>query len=682
MKNSLKFFVLLLACPITALNSAQTSPLQPLTAALPPHQGTKSVTAEWLVSMPKIDVSPVKWLDDTHIVYSIASDKQGEIIKVLDLESLTHINLGEGTNSQPSPDGLWIAYFHEGQLWLMRNDGTEKKQLTSLPKRLAGSYNFHYGLAWAPNSTSIALYYQSSIYPVSPWQDKEDETVVDKSKTSAIDADSQDSHLSQAVIDLIDIKTAEIRQIANLKGNLRRLSWLPQGDELLFMREHFNFFGKVQTWVQSLRVSDGNSQTLATFDGMQQALDPASSPDGKQIAIAYDADNPEFDYMPSVGLILPNSHIQRLTYELKLFRPQWSNDGRKIYVIRNHGAYNQIYKIDIPTGETIQLTSAPLRINDYALSSDGTKLVWKGKDAQDNTIIRLAASDGKDVQDLVIIPSAPQDMALSEVREIEWEVPNYPVPMSGLLFLPINYREDVRYPLIVDIHGGGPGASIHLGGGVLGRNSLEWHMWTALGYAVFVPEFRSSASFGSLAITRDENQEYDLINKDINDIVAGVDFLIAKGIVDAKRTAVIGCSAGGRRANWLTVATHRFSAVVSLEGWADDWLIGGIYPSFQKHPVLAPEIYQKNSSLFHALNATTPTLFLMGNPKLGGIDPNDTVRWLYNALKAQGIKTKYVQYPDEGHAIERPENCLDALQRVQEWIAEYLKDSPIKEEQR
>jgi dipeptidyl aminopeptidase/acylaminoacyl peptidase len=61
---------------------------------------------------------------------------------------------------------------------------------------------------------------------------------------------------------------------------------------------------------------------------------------------------------------------------------------------------------------------------------------------------------------------------------------------------------------------------------------LEWHMWAAKGYAVFVPEFRSSASFGSLAITRDDLQEHDLINCDIKDIIAGVDSLITQGIVD------------------------------------------------------------------------------------------------------------------------------------------------------
>jgi len=159
----------------------------------------------------------------------------------------------------------------------------------------------------------------------------------------------------------------------------------------------------------------------------------------------------------------------------------------------------------------------------------------------------------------------------------------------------------------------------------------------------------------------------------MKDVTAGVDYLIDRGIVDSDKTFVIGHSAGGRRANWLTVSTHRFRAIVSKDGWADDWLLHGIhYSRDDKHPVFVPENFQKNSALFHALGASTPTLFLMGNPKLGGIDQYDTVRWLYQALKAQKVETQYVQYPDEGHVFERYENQKDSLERIEKWFDHYV----------
>ncbi|MBX9621117.1 MAG: prolyl oligopeptidase family serine peptidase [Alphaproteobacteria bacterium] len=311
-----------------------------------------------------------------------------------------------------------------------------------------------------------------------------------------------------------------------------------------------------------------------------------------------------------------------------------------------------------------------MNIESYAFSPDGTQLAWMGQDAHATHFIRVASSDGRNVRDIAIIPTAPNDMALSEVREIEWEVPDYPARMRGLLFMPLNYKAGMRYPLIVDIHGGGAGASIHLSGGILGSTPLEWQMWTAKSYAVFVPEFRSSASFGSLAITRDDLQEHDLINCDIKDIEAGIDTLIAQGIVDPQRLAVIGHSAGGRRVNWLTATTHRFQAVISKEGWADEWIEALSEPLSKRTSLIfggapweVPQNYQKNSALFHCLGAITHTLFLMGNPELGGVDRYNTVHMLHNALKGQGIETEYVKYSDEGHNFEKTENQRDAIER-------------------
>lgn len=200
-----------------------------------------------------------------------------------------------------------------------------------------------------------------------------------------------------------------------------------------------------------------------------------------------------------------------------------------------------------------QITNQPLNIESYALSPDGSHLAWIGQDAHAKRIIRVASNHGHNLQDLTIIPSVPNGVALSEVHEITWKTIDYPIKMRGLLVMPLNYQKGRKYPLIVDIHGGGAGSRIYLTGAILQSTPLEWQMWTAKGYAVFVPEFRSSASFGSLAITRDLFEEYDLINCDGRDIEAGIDELIIQGIVDEGRVAAVGHSAGARIINWLKI---------------------------------------------------------------------------------------------------------------------------------
>ena len=140
----------------------------------------------------------------------------------------------------------------------------------------------------------------------------------------------------KSTIDILDITTDQSQRIASFDASFRSLSWLPNGKELLFMKERIAPLydeDDDHIWIQALNIKDGQVRTLAEFDGVQQCLMPISSPDGKWIAIMYDADNPMFNFMPSLGLI-PNDStnsdtlppITRLTHEIKLYSQRWSHD--------------------------------------------------------------------------------------------------------------------------------------------------------------------------------------------------------------------------------------------------------------------------------------------------------------------------------------------------------------------
>ena len=166
----------------------------------------------------------------------------------------------------------------------------------------------------------------------------------------------------------------------------------------------------------------------------------------------------------------------------------------------------------------------------------------------------------------------------------------------------------------------------------------------------------------------------------MRDIDAGVDYLIAQGIVDQNQLSAVGHSAGARRANLLATISHRYRAIVSYEGWADDYIdaINNptytlFYPEMGGSPWEVPEIYLKDSALTHATGANTPTLFLMGNPNLGGADPYNTVSDLFNLLKQQGVKTEYLYYSDEGHNFEKFENRKNSFEKAIHWIDDILK---------
>jgi dipeptidyl aminopeptidase/acylaminoacyl peptidase len=250
--------------------------------------------------------------------------------------------------------------------------------------------------------------------------------------------------------------------------------------------------------------------------------------------------------------------------------------------------------------------------------------------------------------------------------------------MRGLLIYPINYNFNKKYKLIVDIHGGGYGSSIYLSGAIFRDCTvLEWHLWASLfNCIVFIPEFRSSMIYGDSVIVNGK-KNYNIIDDDIKDIESGVDYLISQNIIDKNNMIIIGASAGAQRVNWLPVVSHRYKAIISVDGWntgqeeidkiTDKKIIEWWNKYFGKK-----KNYMINSPLANIDKIKTPILFIMGNPKLAGVDLYNTIKTYYKELKKRNIDTEYMYIKDEGHNFTKPKNMKKILRKVILWIEKYF----------
>lgn len=649
---------------------------QLLAPPLPAHKGKKTITIDLLLDKYKFDLDPpsITWFDDNQVILSSLSidPTHEQQIEVINIETNVKRTIGYGADPIVSPDRNWIAFVQgkedARQLWIMDRYGQNLKQISQVPGGLFPS-NFFTKYLWSSDSKKIALLYKQNYNYEDP------ERITPPSK-----------------MELIDVITMQTSSLGSFDNRIKDFSWMPHSNEILFTQERMGFEYKESEnyeLISTLNIKSKKIRTLVKFNGWQQLLSPQSSPDGRSIAFLYDPESPLFDAVQSIGLIKNDGEssnespeILRLTHDIKFLSPTWSPKGDKIYVIRCYGAYRQIYSVEIKTGKKTQLTFGAKSVLKFSISPDGSHIAWIDINAHGEQAIRIASSNGHKIKTLFSTSSISKAFSLSEVREITWKTSDYPLPMRGLLLLPLNYKKGKRYPLVVDIHGGGRSATmlLRIGGSLATSTPLEWQLWTAKNYAVFVPEFRSSGSFGSLAITRDHLKNHELLFGDLRDIQAGVDYLIDQGIVDEKRLAVIGLSAGARRANLLTTISDRYRAIVSYEGWADDYIPAIneptytlLYPEMGGPPWEVPENYLKDSALTHAQGASTPTLFLMGNPKLGGADPYNTVSDLFDLLKKQGIATEYIYYSDEGHGCTKLENRKNSIEVATKWIDDILK---------
>lgn len=653
---------------------------------LPAHPGSKVVTKEKLLSMSlDLDVSPkVRWIDNKQFLYQLPSPSSAQkaSIQLYNIDSKKSEFLVEGENPVASPDGQWIAFARgdgaEKQLWRIRLADKKLEQVSHLENGLSGCYMYTYEYIWSPDSKRMILSHQEYLDPTLP---------KNKNKPQL-----------KAHLDLIDLETGKSEPLATIDARLGYLSWISKTEEILFVKERLERFyhdGEDQEVIAVLNTETHQSRELIKIEGLQQCLNPIASHDGKTVIFKTDVKNPTYSYILNLCTIPTNtdvvSHPMKMecitNLDLKVSennRCCWSHDDQSVMASCIPGPYAQLYKIDPHTHQAKQLTFGALNLQSFDLSLDGKHLVLVGIDAHGERAIKIASSDGSNVEDVITQPLASENTALSEVREIEWSAEDYPMPIRGLLVMPLHYEEGKKYPLIVDIHGADVGASLSIlfpYGGMFLSAPLEWQMWAARDYAVFVPDFRSSGCFGSLAIDRDLLQNHDRLGGDLRDIEAGVDWIIANGIADPDRMAVVGHSAGGLRANWFEVSTHRYKAIVSHEGWADELEMALNEPDTRRDkmsggsPQDVPENYIKNSPLYFADQATTPILFLMGNPELGGADPYHAVFKFYEALKKNGVEAECHAYSDEGHCFEKLENRKDFIERTVSWIERHFGKS-------
>ena len=115
-------------------------PEQPLTSPLPAHSGSRVVSPDWLLSLPKSSWDPpvIRWLNNTHLLYDSPplENKEERTIELLDVRTGDHKILGEGSHPTPSPDGQWIVFTRgekeAKQLWIMRSNGADLKQFSHI----------------------------------------------------------------------------------------------------------------------------------------------------------------------------------------------------------------------------------------------------------------------------------------------------------------------------------------------------------------------------------------------------------------------------------------------------------------------------------------------------------------------------------------------------------------------
>jgi dipeptidyl aminopeptidase/acylaminoacyl peptidase len=240
-------------------------------------------------------------------------------------------------------------------------------------------------------------------------------------------------------------------------------------------------------------------------------------------------------------------------------------------------------------------------------------------------------------------------------------------PVEAFLYTPPDYKPGQRYPTLLRIHGG-PVAQYDY------SFNFEAQLFAANGYVVVMVNPRGSSGYGQAfcqAIFADWG------NKDYEDVMAGVDYAIAKGYADPERLGVGGWSYGGILTNYVITKSNRFRAAIS--GASEVLYVSNYghdhYQRWWEHELGLPwknrALWEKLSPFNSVENIVTPTL-VMGGERDWNV-PIMNSEQLYQSLRRLGRTTQLVVYPGQFHGIEKPSYRKDLYERYLAWYGKYVK---------
>jgi dipeptidyl aminopeptidase/acylaminoacyl peptidase len=251
-------------------------------------------------------------------------------------------------------------------------------------------------------------------------------------------------------------------------------------------------------------------------------------------------------------------------------------------------------------------------------------------------------------------------------------------PIEGILIKPADYDASRKYPLLVVIHGGPTGIDTPA---LSADRYYPIERFAAKGALILRPNYRGSAGYGE---TFRSLNVRNLGLGDYQDVISGVDSLIAKGLVDKDRVAAMGWSEGGYISAFITTYSDRFKAVsvgAGISDWITYYVNTDIHPFTRQYlkatPWEDPEIYRKTSPITHVNRAKTPTLIQQGDQDKR-VPPPDSYE-LYQALKDRGVPVKLIFFKGFGHAIDKPKQQRALMDQNYDWFSKYIwgEETPV-----
>ena len=593
------------------------------------------------------------------------------------------------------------------QIFVMSFSGGEPRMLTSLPKGAVSP-------AWSPDGTKIAFLSGSSASDLKKAASRPagDETLpkdtahhsdvriitraVYRSNGAGYLDPGRPRHIwviASAAKDGDD--TSRPVQLTSGAFSEGDISWSPEGSRIYFLSNRVveDYYQLPHNEIYSVPAGGGEIAKVAQIDG--SIGDMSVSRDGARIAFTGVLNQPVRSYNePDLFVAETRSGaVKNLTkdYDFDVASgltgdqhsprgaasspPIWTADGKSILVDTSREGRDNLERVNADTGEVTGFTTGAHEVIAYTATPDAAKIV-------------ALVSTPTNIGDLFSVDAAGSMQPITHVNQKLFSELNLTEPeelwytsfdgrkIQAWIQKPPDYNPKRKYPLILNIHGGPHGAY-----GYTFDHEFQW--MAARGYIVLYPNPRGSTSYG-----QDFGNiiQYHYPGDDYKDLMAGVDALLARGMVDPGKLGVTGGSGGGLLTNWIITQTSRFAAAVSqrdIADWSSWWYTADFtlfHPTwFKAAPWQDPADFAARSPITQVEKVKTPLMLILGDadyrtpPASGG-------EQMFRALKFLHKPVVMVRFPGESHELSRsgkPWHRVERLQNIVNWFEIYLRGRTI-----
>jgi dipeptidyl aminopeptidase/acylaminoacyl peptidase len=573
----------------------------------------------------------------------------------------------KGSSSGPgwSPDGVWLAFISDRsgkrQLYLINPRGGEAAALTSVEE---GVNSFE----WAPDGKSIAFTMTDAKSDALKERDKR------YGEFEVVDTDYRMTHLYVLDVNAARSEPSKGRRLTSGSFTVGGFRWSPDGTEIAFdHRRDPNAASSDTIDISIVWVTDGSVRPLVTQPGPDSS--PRWSPDGSQIAFQSAMGDPWFFYANSRIAVVPSRGgavrpvSDRFDEQPSLIG--WAPSG--IFFSGLERTASRLYRLDPATGAFTALTAASAGApSGFSFSRDFATVAFVSSSATRYPEVALAPVATMQPRTLSAFGDQIKEWTVGNREVISWTSTDG-TAIEGVLHKPADFQQGRKYPLLVIIHGGPTGISRPIRVQMGGVYPIE--QWLAKGALVLEPNYRGSAGYG------EKFRSLNVRNLGVGDawdVLSGVDYLIAQGMVDSSRMGVMGWSQGGYISAFL--ATHErqpFKAIsvgAGISNWVTYYVNTDIHPFTRQYlkatPWDDPAIYARTSPMTTIKRGKTPTLIQHG--ELDARVPIPNAYELYQGLQDQGVPVRLIVYKGFGHGLNKPKAARAAMEHNLDWFGRYV----------